>query len=182
MKLPRLSSLLLLLSILLPAGCQRERTMVEGLPAALKDAAGQVGQRVAAEVPAGRVLFLHAELSEPLADAMRDGLKKGLGGKLQLDEMGPAQMPANLPLMSGADILNEAIKQHPDADAVVSAIGIVDDSAARVPANGPALFILNWRNPDLHKMILRHPRCRGGMFCERTASGPEFKEVRGETQ
>ena len=178
MKRTLLIPLLMLFAALLPAGCQRQRSMAKGLPSALQAAAEQVGQRIAADQPAGRVLFLHAERSTPLADAMRDGLKKGLGGKLTLEEMGPAQMPANLPLLSGADILTQALQQHREIAAVVSAIGVTDDSAARLPADMPPLYILNWQNPGLYKLVLRHPRCRGGMFYERSAAGPSFHDVR----
>ena len=128
-------------------------------------------------MPAGHILFLHAEYSAPLAAAMRDGLKKGLGGKLQLDEMGPDQLPGNLALISGPAILDAAIKQHGDAAAIVSAIGIPGDSAAQVPATIPPLYILNWQNQTLYEAILQHPRCRGGMFFVRTATGPSFQEV-----
>jgi hypothetical protein len=163
----------------LSAGCARQPTVVPGLPDALREAAEAVGRRVAADLPEGRVLFLHAELSKPLAAAMREGLRKGLGSRLSLEEMGPEQLPGDLPLLPAADVLAEALKQHGETAAIVSALAISDASAGRVPADIPPLYILNWQNPSLYREFLRHPRCRGGMFYSRGETGPVFTEVRG---
>lgn len=166
------------LAVSLLAGCGRPKTIVTGLTGALEQAAEKTGARIAGDFPGGgRVLFLHAELSVPLADAMRKGLRSGLGEHLQLDEMGPGQLPPNFPMLPGSETLNFAIKRYSNDVAVVTALGITDDNASRVPADIPPLYILNWQNPDWYRAILRHPKCRGGEFYSLGASGPVFQEV-----
>jgi hypothetical protein len=167
------------LACLLPCGCRRHQTITAGLPSALEQASEKTGQRVASDISGGSVLFLHAEMSEPLASAMRKGLKRGLGGKLEIEEMGPEQLPNNFPMMTGDAVLAEALKRHSNAAAVISAIGITDTSAGRVPANIPPLYILNWQSPSFYQAILRHPRCRGGMFYTNAPSGPSYQFLPG---
>ena len=147
----------------------------------MKSAAETLGKRISREIPSGPVLFMNAELSEPLASSMRRGLERGLGGKRQLVVLGMADMPANFPLMPAAGVLDEVLRTHPGMAAVVTTIGITDSGAASVPDTIPPLYILNWQNPDLYQKILKHPRCRGGMFYSPGTPASTFVEVSGGT-
>ncbi|MFO1531846.1 MAG: hypothetical protein U1F77_19440 [Kiritimatiellia bacterium] len=181
MKIPVPLFALAVLLALAPTGCKRGSPIREGLRDDLKAAAETLGKRIAREIPSGPVLFMNAELSEPLASAMREGLERGLGGKRQLVVLGMADMPPNFPMMTGAAALDEILRTHPGMAAVVTAIGITDAGAAGVPETIPPLYILNWQNPGLYQQILKHPRCRGGLFYSPGTPASTFVEVNGGT-
>ncbi|MFO1520587.1 MAG: hypothetical protein U1G05_00795 [Kiritimatiellia bacterium] len=181
MKMSAPLSALAVLLALAPAGCKRGSPIRAGLQVDLTSAAETLGKRISREIPSGPVLFMNAELSEPLAGAMREGLERGLGGKRQLVVLGMADLPPNFPMMTGAAALDEILRTHPGMAAVVTAIGISDGGAASVPETIPPLYILNWQNPALYQKILKHPRCRGGMFYSPGTPATTFVEVNGGT-
>ena len=170
---------LALATLLLAAACGRPRTQAPDYARRLHDAAAELGRRIAAEAPAGPVLLMHAELSTPLAAAMREGLRAGLAGARPLAEAGPAELPPDLAVRSGDELFAAALQHHADAATVVCALWLTPDAVQRLPAAGPPLYLLSVPDHATFRPLLEHPRCRGGVLVTRDASGPAFRAVTG---
>jgi hypothetical protein len=96
-------------------------------------------------ITAGDVVLVHLSEIPGQAAQWIDGLETGLGGQASITELGPAELPDEAKAtMGGFGALSYAMRQYPDAAAIVTALPVGEYERPTFPANHPPIYALGW--------------------------------------
>lgn len=113
----------------------------------------------------GQVILLHLSMTPGVAEQWKSGLRKGLGGKYDVVELGPEQVPAEYKgAMGGYPALRYALNTYPDAAAIVTALPVGAYERPRFSESHPPLFALAWSYMPDAVHLLNGKHLAAGIF------------------